>query len=67
VIAHFWLRETTEAMSYVLAVSAASFIYIAAADLIPALHREATAAAALRQFALLLAGIATIALLSQGH
>jgi zinc and cadmium transporter len=62
VLAYYWLAATMEAMPYVLAVSAASFIYIAAADLIPALHRRATPAAALGQLALLLAGIATIAL-----
>jgi zinc and cadmium transporter len=52
---------------YVLAISAASFIYIAAADLIPSLNREQTAAASLRQFVLLLAGIATISLFYLGR
>ncbi len=66
-IAYFWLAEAVEAVPYVLAVSAASFIYIAAADLIPLLHRQAAPAAAVRQGALLLAGIATIALLSGRH
>jgi zinc and cadmium transporter len=61
VLAYFWLGETREAVPYILAISAASFIYIAAADLIPGLHRQTTAAASLRQLALLLAGIATIA------
>ncbi len=61
VAAYFWLGETREAVPYILALSAASFIYIAAADLIPGLHRQVTPAASLRQFVLLLAGIATIA------
>jgi zinc and cadmium transporter len=43
--------------------SAASFIYIATADLIPGLHRQTSFIASLRQFLLLLAGIATIAFL----
>jgi zinc and cadmium transporter len=47
-IAYFWLGETREAVPYILAISAASFIYIAAADLIPALHRQAAPAASLR-------------------
>jgi zinc and cadmium transporter len=62
VVAYFWLGETRDAVPYMLALSAASFIYIAAADLIPSLHQQVTAAASLRQLLLLLAGIGTIAL-----
>jgi zinc and cadmium transporter len=58
---YFWLGETRAAVPYLLAMSAASFIYIATADLIPGLHRHVTPADAIRQFILLLAGIATIA------
>jgi zinc and cadmium transporter len=65
--AYFWLGETREAVPYILALSAASFIYIAAADLIPGLHRKTSAAASLRQLALLLAGIGTIAFFKFGH
>jgi zinc and cadmium transporter len=67
VVAYFWLAETREAVPYILALSAASFIYIAAADLIPGLHRQVSAAASLLQFALLLAGIGTIAFFRFGH
>ncbi len=66
VVAYFWLGETRGAVPYILAISAASFIYIAAADLIPGLHRQVTAAASLRQFVLLLAGIGTIAIFHHG-
>lgn len=66
VVAYFWLGETRGAVPYILAISAASFIYIAAADLIPWLHRQVTAAASLRQLLLLLAGIATIAIFHDG-
>lgn len=62
VIAYFWLGQNQDAVPYMLALSAASFIYIAAADLIPSLHRQVTIAASLRQLVLLLAGIGTIAL-----
>lgn len=62
VIAYFWLGDTQNAVPCMLALSAASFIYIAAADLIPSLHRQVTAAASLRQLLLLLAGIGTTAL-----
>ncbi|MFA5924657.1 MAG: ZIP family metal transporter [Methylococcaceae bacterium] len=60
-IAYFWLAETREAVPYILAISAASFIYIATADLIPSLHRQVALAVSLRQLVLLLAGIGTIA------
>lgn len=66
VVAYFWLGETRAAVPYILALSAASFIYIAAADLIPGLHRQVAAAASLRQLVLLLAGIGTIALFHFG-
>jgi zinc and cadmium transporter len=66
VLAYFWLGETRAAVPYILAISAASFIYIATADLIPGLHRQVTAAASLRQFILLIAGISTIAIFHQG-
>ena len=65
-MAYFWLGETRAAVPYILAISAASFIYIAAADLIPGLHRQVTAAASLRQLMLLLAGIGTIAIFHHG-
>jgi len=61
VAAYLWLGETRAAVPYILALSAASFIYIAAADLIPGLHRQVTPAASFHQLVLLLAGIGTIA------
>ena len=66
VATYLWLGETHAAVPYILALSAASFIYIAAADLIPGLHRQAAVAASLHQLALLLAGIGTIALFHFG-
>lgn len=63
----FWLAQMRHAIPYVLAVSAASFIYVAVADLIPGLHRHTTPAASARQLVLLLAGIGTIALFRFGH
>jgi zinc and cadmium transporter len=65
-VAYFWLGETRAAVPYILALSAASFIYIAAADLIPGLQRQMTAAASLRQLMLLIAGIGTIAVFHHG-
>ena len=66
VAAYFWIGETRTAVPFILALSAASFIYIATADLIPGLHRKITLAASLRQIVLLLAGIGTIALFHFG-
>ena len=66
VAAYLWLAQTSGAVPYLLAVSAASFIYIATADLIPDLHRQVTPAATLRQLGLLVAGIGTIAALRFG-
>lgn len=63
VAAYLWLGETQAVMPYILALSAASFIYIATADLIPGLHRQVSTVASLRQLVLLLAGIGTIAIL----
>jgi zinc and cadmium transporter len=59
-IAYFYLRTAEAAVPYILALSAASFIYIASADLIPSLHRKAGLGIALRQLVLVLAGVGTI-------
>lgn len=67
IIGWFWLAEVREAIPYVLAISAASFIYIAVADLVPGLHRHTTLKSSLSQLVLILAGIATIAFFRLGH
>ena len=67
VIAYFFLGATREAVPFILALSAASFIYIAVADLVPSLHRQIGLKPALMQFALLLAGIGTIAIFRLVH
>ena len=61
VLAYFWLGRAEGIVPYMLAVSAASFVYIASVDLIPSLHQDVKREASLRQIILLLAGIATIA------
>lgn len=63
----YWLAEVRHAIPYVLAISAASFIYIAVADLVPGLHRRTGAKAVVIQTLLILAGIGTIALFRFGH
>ena len=47
-------------LPYFLALAAASFLYVAMADLIPGLHRGRTDASSLRQILLIAAGIATM-------
>jgi zinc and cadmium transporter len=48
------------AVPYFLALAAASFLYVAMADLIPGLHRGRTDAGSMRQILLIVAGIATM-------
>jgi len=67
VIAYFFLGATREAVPFILALSASSFIYIAIADLVPSLHRQTGIKPALTQLALILAGIGTIAVFRLVH
>lgn len=59
-VAYFWLADFEHILPYVLAFAAASFIYIAVADLIPTLHKRVSPAAAIEQILLMVAGIALI-------
>lgn len=61
VMAYFWLGESQKAVPYILGLSAASFIYIATADLIPTLHQRVSLGNSIRQLILMLLGIGTIA------
>lgn len=54
------LEVLPDLLPYVLSIAAASFLYIAMADLIPELHRGGIDARAIRQIVLVLAGIATV-------
>ncbi|OOY35187.1 ZIP zinc transporter [Solemya velum gill symbiont] len=67
VIAYFFLGATREVVPFILALSAASFIYIAIADLVPSLHRKAGLKPAICQLCLILAGIGTIAVFRLVH
>ncbi|MEW6363490.1 MAG: ZIP family metal transporter [Acidobacteriota bacterium] len=60
VLAYLATRSILAVAPYVLALSAASFIYIALADLIPGRRGKKRPAESILQFALMLAGIATI-------
>jgi zinc and cadmium transporter len=47
------------ALHYCLVLAAASFLYVAMADLIPGLHRGKTDASSLRQILFIAAGVVT--------
>lgn len=55
-----WVSLERAWLPYVLAIAAASFIYVAVADLIPDLHRTSALAATLRQVALIGLGVAVV-------
>ena len=57
------LDQLPRLLPYFLVLAAASFLYVAMADLIPGLHRGRTDASSLRQILLIAAGIATMLVL----
>lgn len=59
-VAYLSLSFAQQAVPYVLAVAASSFLYIAVADLIPGLHKRPEASATLHQALLIGCGVATI-------
>jgi zinc and cadmium transporter len=61
VVAWFLLADALEWLPYALAVAAASFLYVAVADLIPGLHRRVDAKTSVQQVLLIALGIAVIA------
>jgi len=60
VAAYYSLQGAEQVVPYVLAVAAASFIYIAVADLIPGLHHRTEARVTAQQMLLIAAGVVTI-------
>jgi zinc and cadmium transporter len=60
VVAYFALGPVLQVLPYVITLAAASFIYIAVADLIPGLHRRVDAESAVQQFALISCGVLLI-------
>jgi zinc and cadmium transporter len=60
VLAYFWLAGAEAILPYVLSVAAASFVYVAVADLIPGLHRRLEPGAAVSQFTLIVLGVLVV-------
>jgi zinc and cadmium transporter len=61
VVAWFLLERALQVLPYALAIAAASFLYIAVADLIPGLHRRVDVRGSFQQVALIALGILVIA------
>jgi len=59
-IAYFFAEKTANMLPYIFAFSAAGFIYVSLADLIPELHRKTNARQSIFQFLLLITGISVI-------
>jgi zinc and cadmium transporter len=60
ITAFFALDSLPQMLPYILVLAAASFLYVAMADLIPGLHRGRTDASSMRQILLIAAGVATM-------
>jgi zinc and cadmium transporter len=60
IVAYYSLSAAQGVVPYILALAAASFIYIAMSDLIPGLHKRTEAAATVHQMLLILGGIGVI-------
>ena len=67
ILAYYALEIMRAAIPYVMAFSAASFLYIALTDLYPELHEKVGFGSATRQFLFMLAGIGTMILVLQFH
>lgn len=67
ILAYYALGTISVAIPYAMAISAASFLYIALADLTPELHQKVGFKSSIRQFLLMLAGVGTIILFLQFH
>ncbi|MEO0972756.1 MAG: ZIP family metal transporter [Pseudomonadota bacterium] len=70
-VGYLLLGSITQLLPYALAVAAASFLYVAVADLIPGLHQRLGLVASVQQITFIAAGIGTViamqALISHGH
>lgn len=64
VAAYGGLAYAETIVPYALSVAAASFLYIGLADLVPGLHGRLGAASGTWQFAMMIAGMVTIAMLT---
>lgn len=67
ILAYFLLDFVQSVVPYALAIAAASFMYVAMADLIPEMHKETKFKPSIVQILLIIAGLAIIYFSAQGH
>lgn len=67
ILAFFLLEYVQEYIPYTIAIAAASFMYVALADLIPEMHKETRVKESSIQLFLIILGIAIIYISSAGH
>ncbi len=67
IIAYFFMQELKAFIPYALAFSAASFLYISMAELIPEMHKKTKTLESILQILLILTGIFIIYLIKQIH
>lgn len=60
VLAYYFLGHALNLLPYAIAIAAASFLYIAVADLIPGLHRRVDPGSGVKQFVFIVLGVAVI-------
>jgi zinc and cadmium transporter len=60
VLAYYFLQQATSAIPYILALAAASLLYVAVADLIPSLHKRTELNATISQLSLIGLGVMTV-------
>ena len=60
VLAYYFLQQATAVIPYILALAAASLLYVAVADLIPSLHKRTELNATISQLCLIGLGVATV-------
>jgi zinc and cadmium transporter len=66
VLAYYALNTALDLLPYALALAAASFIYVAVADLIPGLHRRVDVRASLEQVLFIALGVGLVYFTHQG-
>ncbi len=64
VVGYFMLQDSRQFLPYVVVLAAASFIYVALADLVPGMQRQIRRNESLLQFLLLVTGIGIVAFLT---
>jgi zinc and cadmium transporter len=65
-LAYYWFDTAQNLLPFALTIAAASFIYIAVADLIPGLHRRVDLKASAQQLAVIVAGAGVVMALHAG-